>query len=95
MVFSFFKKQPEKVIARPAAVPRQTGARENAPSSGNSSQAAPQEQTTTNTDAAKAATVAETPLSDFSDFKFSQSSLDFQIEAEVDPHLALPVREIS
>ncbi len=89
MVFSFFKKQPEKMIARPAAVPRQTGARENAPSSGNSSQAAPQDQAPTNTEAAKAAAVAETPLSDFSDFKFSQSSLDFQIEAEVDPVDAL------
>ncbi len=85
MVFSFFKKQPEKMIARPAAVPRQTGARENASASGNAGQAAPQEKTPTNAEVVKAAAVPETPPSDFSDFKFSQSSLDFQIEAEVDP----------
>ncbi|MFB0935223.1 MAG: STAS domain-containing protein [Propionivibrio sp.] len=73
------------MIARPAAVPRQTGARESASSSGKPGQAAPQEKTPTSAEVAKAAAVPETPPSDFSDFKFSQSSLDFQIEAEVDP----------
>lgn len=85
MVFSFFKKQPEKMIARPAAVPRQTGARDNAPSSGKPAQTAPQEPAPRNHEPVKAAAVPETPPSDFSDFKFSQSSLDFQIETEVDP----------
>lgn len=85
MVFSFFKKQPEKMIARPAAVPRQAGVRDVASSSGNSEPAAPHETASKNPEAAKTAAVPDAPLSDFSDFQFSQSSLDFQLEAEVDP----------
>jgi len=85
MVFSFFKKPPEKMIARPAAVPRQAGAREKLPASDSEGQATPQESVPKNVESPKAVPVPEAPLSDFSDFKLSQSSLDFQLEGEVDP----------
>jgi len=66
MVFSFFKKPPEKMVARPAAVPRSTPkADEPAP---------PPEPVK-----------AEEPLSDFSEFVFSESSPDFQLEEDIDP----------
>jgi len=85
MVFSFFKKQPEKMIARPAAVPRQTGDRQVVPASPAPGQAAVQEPATGKPEAAKATEAAAPQQSDFSDFSLSQSSLDFHIEADVDP----------
>ena len=85
MVFSFFKKQPEKMIARPAAVPRQAPERQPVPSPSSPGQPASPELAKGNPEGAKAADVAESLQSDFSDFRLSQSSLDFQIEAEVDP----------
>ena len=86
MVFSFFKKQPEKMIARPAAVPRQAAEPVSPPSS--PGQPASPELAKGSPEVAKVAKavdVAESLQSDFSDFRLSQSSLDFQIEAEVDP----------
>lgn len=81
MVFSFFKKQPEKMITRPAAVPRQSETRQQGAAGGKA-----QETDAAAVEQAKAPPVQEpTALSDFSDFKFSQSSLDFQVEADVDP----------
>ena len=78
MVFSFFKKAPEKMVAKPVAVPR--------PKEGG---AAPPEE-------AKPVPVQPDKASDegtnftdsaieFSDFVFSESSPDFQIEGDVDP----------
>ena len=85
MVFSFFKKQPEKMIARPAAVPRQTGDRPAAPASSTSGQAAAQDPAAGKQESANAPEAVAPQQSDFSDFSLSQSSLDFHIEADVDP----------
>jgi len=66
MVFSFFKKPPEKMVARPVAVPRSTPrAEEPVP---------PPE-------------VAKASAStlDFSEFVFSESSPNIQLEEEIDP----------
>lgn len=88
MVFSFFKKAPEKMVAKPAAAPRP---REDgiaaplppvedkvvAPTAGAVAKpAAPAP--------AKEVVKAKDPL-DFSDFQFSESPHDFQIEVDVDP----------
>lgn len=89
MVFSFFKKQPEKMITRPAAVPRPSGGSENARSDGKdlesklaekAQQPAPPPQAPAKEESAQPA-----PLSDFSDLAFSDSSLNFQLETDVDP----------
>jgi anti-anti-sigma regulatory factor len=88
MVFSFFKKAPEKMVAKPAAAPRPKEA-EVVPA------ALPAEAWPANTasvaearpvavDPAKAIEAAAASL-DFSDFQFSESPQDFQIEADVDP----------
>jgi anti-anti-sigma regulatory factor len=76
MVFSFFKKAPEKMVTRPAAAPRPLAA-EVAPV-GQMPEGAP------------AAALVPAPAStndslDFSDFEFSESPQDFQIEVDVDP----------
>lgn len=76
MVFSFFKKPPEKMVAKPAAVPRavkMSGAA-SLPGAGGDSQPL---------------AVTLPPVKDatpeFSDFVFSESAPDFQIEGEIDP----------
>lgn len=93
MVFSFFKKQPEKMVARPAAVPpsvkpaaAETASAGEAPSavSGVAPPAAPRP-----VEAPTATSDAAPEKSDFSDFVFSESSPDFQIEGEIDPVDAL------
>jgi len=66
MVFSFFKKPPEKMLARPAAVPRSTSKTEIP--------APPPE-----------AVKADDSSLDFSEFVFSESSPNFQLEEERDP----------
>lgn len=72
MVFSFFKK-PEKMVAKPAAVPHAAPPSEPAPTGGDDGRPA-----------AGAAPVAPaTP--EFSDFVFSESAPDFQFEGEIDP----------
>ena len=74
------------MIARPAAVPRQAAEPVSPPSS--PGQPASPELAKGSPEVAKVAKavdVAESLQSDFSDFRLSQSSLDFQIEAEVDP----------
>lgn len=90
MVFSFFKKTPEKMVSRPAAVPRAKETRQEAPP-------APRENAPADTHlpsgaSAKPSTTpapklaVEDPSSlDFSDFVFSESSPDFHTEAEIDP----------
>lgn len=66
MVFSFFKKQPEKMVARPAAVPR------------------PPEKPPENV-SIPAPVAAEAAALELSDFVFSESAPDFQIEVDMDP----------
>jgi anti-anti-sigma regulatory factor len=81
MVFSFFKKEPKKMVARPAAVPRAKQAREEDRQPGDGPAAG----------AAKPAAAAPAPLKDVSlslessSFAFSEGSLDYQVEADIDP----------
>jgi anti-anti-sigma regulatory factor len=72
MVFSFFKK-PEKMVAKPAAVPRAAPPSEPPPGV---AEAAP---------AAAAPPPAKEITPEFSDFVFSESAPDFQFEGEIDP----------
>ena len=74
MVFSFFKKAPEKMVAKPAAVPRPK--EEIAVES-----KAPPERVESAGESSK----DTNSLIEFSDFVFSESSPDFQIEGDVDP----------
>ena len=80
MVFSFFKKPPEKMVAKPSVVPRakdatgETGARETvAPEQSRAPGGAPP------------ATASQPPSSAFSDFVFSEVLQNFHVEAEIDP----------
>ncbi len=86
MVFSFFKKQPEKMIARPAAVPRQVAVREHASENGKE-QRGEQDQTASDAKLKPLAGNAapQETSSGFSDFVFSESAPDFQIETDIDP----------
>jgi len=88
MVFSFFKKTPEKMVARPAAAPR--------PQEGNPFPPvvpAEEKPSIPPLAAASGPTLADTVAVreedkaslDFSDFQFSESPSDFHIEADVDP----------
>lgn len=90
MVFSFFKKPPEKMVARPAAVPRST----SSTSSTNSAEpSAPPtsdgvvraEPVPANSDALADLADAVPGAPEFSDFVFSESAPNFQIEADIDP----------
>ena len=73
MVFSFFKK-PEKMVAKPAAVPRAAPPSEPPPGV---AEAAP---------AVAVAPPADKEVTpEFSDFVFSESAPDFQFEGEIDP----------
>jgi anti-anti-sigma regulatory factor len=78
MVFSFFKKTPEKMIARPAVDPR---LKDEGDKSLPSSNALPEFSPSKSPGSSK----SETPSLDYSDFVFSESSPDFQIEADIDP----------
>ena len=84
MVFSFFKKEPKKMIARPAVVPRGKEVKpDTAPAEGRANRHAGS--------SPKPAAPASAPLKevistlDGSSFVFSETSLDFQIEADIDP----------
>ena len=90
MVFSFFKKTPEKMVSRPAAVPRAKEVRQEMSSK-------PKENTLADTPIPSGASAKPGPAPapelaiddpsslDFSDFVFSESSPDFHIEPEIDP----------
>jgi anti-anti-sigma regulatory factor len=78
MVFSFFKKTPEKMVARPAVAPR---AKDDV---GKSTPAGTELQTPA-APLPVDAPPAEQPAAQYSDFVFSESSPDFQIEADIDP----------
>ena len=84
MVFSFFKKEPEKMVARPAAVPRSKDPQALVPTMGDAQFEISGVGIQSDIDAHKAAKDDLPPL-DFSEFVFSESSPDFQIEADVDP----------
>ena len=72
MVFSFFKKPPEKMVAKPSVVPRQ--------------KEAPEDAVKADTPASRPDTPSEVgAASELSDFVFSESFPQFQIEAEIDP----------
>ncbi|HRE70729.1 MAG TPA: STAS domain-containing protein [Accumulibacter sp.] len=90
MVFSFFKKQPEKIMrARPAAVPQPTNDRGSA--TGVSSKekpkpvAAPVGLARSDVPFATPAPTGENPPLDLSEFVFSEIAAEFQVEAELDP----------
>lgn len=101
MVFSFFKKPPEKMVARPAAVPRPKEsvhvARAPAPEpekethSAELSKSVPLDFTPSPIPGSAAAKTPSTGHEDdgfsldFSDSEFSQSSLSFQVNGESDP----------
>jgi ABC-type transporter Mla MlaB component len=81
MAFSFFKKQPEKMVAKPAAAPRSQATNADA-------QALPVEEMKV----APEPVVAKLPVPevlndslDFCDFQFSESPTDFHFEDDVDP----------
>lgn len=91
MVFSFFKKLPQKMVAKPAAMPRQNEVEQAAAAS---ALAPLDEKKTPAPD--KFAPLEFTPSSihapdaprislDFSDFEFSETPPDFQVEDDVDP----------
>ncbi len=85
MVFSFFKKQPEKMITRPAAVPRPAAGNKEARAGRDDArdEKAPPPEAEQPVDES----LETTSLSAFSDLEFSlsQSSLDFQVNADFDP----------
>lgn len=88
MDFSFFKKAPEKMVSRPAAAPRPRDADSDQPALPvDGKPAAPpsaSDARATTVDAAQATGEPRESL-DFSDFQFSESPPDFQIEVDVDP----------
>ncbi len=83
MVFSFFKKPPEKMVARPAAAPRPRAPEAGAPPVEPAAAPAPAAAAAPASAAAPAPDL-DTPL-EFSDFEFSESPPDFHVEADVDP----------
>jgi anti-anti-sigma regulatory factor len=78
MVFSFFKKTPEKMVARPAVAPRVKDESDKSLPSGAALPAS-----SPSKPPVPSPVVA--PSLDYSDFVFSESSPDFQIEADIDP----------
>ena len=76
MVFSFFKKSPEKMVAKPAAVPRAEKGVETVSIPGAGGNSRP---------AGVTLPPAKDVTPEFSDFVFSESAPDFQLEGEIDP----------
>ena len=77
MVFSFFTKKPEKMVARPSVNPR---AKESVPPD-----SLPPQTAKTPPPPTPDKHPEETASSDFSDFVFSEASASFQVEDELDP----------
>lgn len=80
MVFSFFKKAPEKMVAKPAVAPRSHEVRDEKERPDPSSVQEKSGQV-----ASPAVAEDDLPPLEFSDFVFSESFPDFQIEEEIDP----------
>jgi ABC-type transporter Mla MlaB component len=70
MVFSFFKKQPEKMVTRPVVHPPTARSEETQPPAA---------------ERATDKNVQETFLDEFSDFDLAQSSPNFQVDGDIDP----------
>jgi anti-anti-sigma regulatory factor len=92
MVFSFFKKQPpeKKMVARPAASPRSTDDKGGTPgvlpeNKPRVSPAAPVGLARADVPFATPVARTDTQPLDLSEFLFSETAPDFQVEAEVDP----------
>ena len=89
MVFSFFKKPPEKMVAKPAAVFRSEERGIAAPASPDTAGLAKNTDSPTPDDKPSADAYRQSqdsdPSLDFTDFDFNHSLRDLQIEAEVDP----------
>lgn len=94
MVFSFFKKQPEKrMAARPAAIPHPRDDRSVPGDAGGSDTrqrlAAPVGLTRADVPFVTQVPKSESPPLELSEFVFSESAPEFQLEADVDPVDAL------
>ena len=89
MVFSFFKKSPEKMVAKPAAAPRpreESGAAPLFPAEDKHGVPAVESPAKAEPVApAKGLPQSAKDTLDFSDFQFSESPQDFHIEVDVDP----------
>ena len=82
MVFSFFTKKPEKMVARPSVNPR---AKESVPPDSLPPPPPPAQPAKTPPPSKPDKAPEETASSDFSDFVFSEASASFQVEDELDP----------
>jgi anti-anti-sigma regulatory factor len=82
MVFSFFKKPPEKMVARPAVTPRSAPGQDK-PARGEAKSDKPAR--SSNHQGPVTVAADPSPSLEASDFVFSESSPDFQIEGEIDP----------
>ena len=85
MVFSFFKKEPKKMVARPAAVPRSNQAHDDNPLFGGDDGYPPAGAANPAGTAPSAPTKDGSSPLESSSFAFSESSLDFQVEVDIDP----------
>ena len=87
MVFSFFKKAPEKMVAKPTVVPRPKVASTTPASVSGSAPAdsAASASEPIQVDSASRDSKPTESVIDFSEFIFSESSPDFQIEGDADP----------
>jgi anti-anti-sigma regulatory factor len=92
MVFSFFKKPPpeKKMVARPAAVPRPNEERGVSPGAPRDDKQKPSNATPVglaraDVPFATPVTTTDAPPLELSEFVFSETATNFQIEAEVDP----------
>ena len=85
MVFSFFKKPPEKMVARPPATPRAPEAQENAGRKTGGRDGVSAESVSQNAVKEAPTEKGASPTDSYLDFVFSESSPDFHVEAEIDP----------
>ena len=82
MVFSFFKKQPEKMVTRQPAVPRPSVDGKESPAAERKPKH--NDRTASNVEAADDEVRSSMQFSNL-DFRFTESSLDFQVSTEHDP----------
>ena len=82
MVFSFFKKPPEKMVAKPSVVPK---SKDSAAEAVNRATSEPNPVVAPVSTPSLSSASLPPAVSELSDFVFSESSPDFHIEAEIDP----------
>ena len=85
MVFSFFKKPPEKMVAKPAVAPREKAAGVTATVAAAATAPPPPDKPVARPATSPVSTPAAIPSQDFSDFQFSESPASFHIEEDLDP----------